>query len=214
MSDLLTSNLMLRWIVTALFGVSAATYSYILVAQRGRWTSIVNQLLHLAMSLAMILMVWRGGANLPKVGTIVFFVAAGAWFACLAGRVCRDRITNSYYAVMMVAMAWMLAVMNGGLPGQNNHSPALALSGSMGMNISGTGMSAHQMSSTVAGPAWIIMTNWVVTLGFVVVALYWPCRYVVEYRTHRGRAVGVKRLEPVHQALTAAGSALMFGALL
>lgn len=183
----------LRWIVTALFGVTIATSSYALVAQRRKWTSTVNHLVHVAMSAAMILMAWRAGIDLPTFAPIGFFALAGVWFACLAGRVARDRMTNYYYAVMMAAMAWMYAAMKGG---------AHAASDSM---ASGMDMSAHQMPWAPAGPAWVSAVNWVVTLGFAVVALYWPCRYLAERRASP---------EPIYQAFTAAGTALMFGALL
>jgi DNA-binding FrmR family transcriptional regulator len=69
------------------FGVSIATYVYILVAQHDRQTSTVNHLLHLTMSAAMILMGWRVEMNLPTVGPMIFFLLAGVWFVCVAGRV-------------------------------------------------------------------------------------------------------------------------------
>ena len=53
----------LPWVVTALFAVSFAAYGYFLVAQRRCWTSVVSQLLHLAMSgVMMVAMAWMYGA--------------------------------------------------------------------------------------------------------------------------------------------------------
>ncbi len=187
------SDLSLRWIVTALFGVSVATYSYTLVAQRRGWTSTVTHVLHVAMSAAMILMAWRAGIDFPTFGPVVFFVLAGVWFIYLAGRAVRDRLTNYYYAVAMAAMAWMYAVMKGGA-----HAPSDSMA-------SATDMSAHEMHWAPAGPAWIGAVNWIVALGFAIVTLYWPCRYFAERRASP---------EPIYQAFTAAGTALMFGALL
>lgn len=138
-------------------------------------------------------MAWHAGIDLPTFGPIAFFVLAGGWFICLAGQAVRDRMTNYYNAVTMAAMAWMYAVMTGG-----THAPT----GSM---AAGMDMSAHQMHWAPAGPAWISAVNWIVTLGFAVVALYWPCRYFAERRASP---------EPIYQACTAAGTALMFGALL
>jgi len=177
------------------------------------------------MSAAMILMAWRVGMNLPTIGPMIFFLLAVVWFVYVAGRVSsatRDRLTNYYYAVMMAAMAWMYAVMNGSLPGQTSHSPDHALSGSLAMNTSGIAMSmsgmetpAHEMSRTLPGPGWITTVNWIATLGFAVVALYWPCRYFAERRMNPlPHAAQLARLEPLYQAFTAAGTALMFGALL
>jgi uncharacterized protein DUF5134 len=121
MSSSLMGDIALRWVVTLLYGASTATYVYILVAQRGRWTNPVNHLLHLVMSVAMISMAWGVGMSLPTFAPMIFFLLAGLWFGRTAGRTSTpagDRLTNGYYAVMMAAMAWMFAVMSGGLAGQ------------------------------------------------------------------------------------------------
>lgn len=71
----------LRWTVTVLFGVSVAMYTYLAVAQHDRWTSRLTHLLHLTMSVAMVLMVWRIGLDLPAIGPTLFFSwpASGLW---------------------------------------------------------------------------------------------------------------------------------------
>ena len=146
MSSSLMGDLALRWIVTTLFGASIATYVYMLVAQQGRWTSTVNHLLHLVMSAAMVLMAWGVGMSLPTVGPMIFFLLAGVWFAHVAGRMSTatgDRLTNGYYAVMMAAMAWMVAVMSGRLPGQFGHSSDHGQSAAPAIDMSGTDMPAH-----------------------------------------------------------------------
>ncbi|HTX93544.1 MAG TPA: hypothetical protein VME67_01130, partial [Mycobacterium sp.] len=66
MSSSLMGDVAMRWVVTLLFGASIAIYVYILVAQRGRWTSIVNHLLHLVMSAGMILMALGRGNELAN----------------------------------------------------------------------------------------------------------------------------------------------------
>ncbi len=222
MIRVLVGDLGLRWIVSILFGVSIAIYLYIVAAQHNRWISTVSHLLHLTMLAAMILMAWRVGIDLPPVGPMIFFALAGIWFAFAAGRVSRDRMINQYYAVMMVAMAWMYAVMNASLPGQIGHSPDHALSDSLAMNSYGMDMKmagmeapAHDMSPAAAGPGWITTVNWIATLGFAVVALYWPCQYFAKRRTSLvPGAAQLARFEPLYQAFSAAGTALMFGALL
>lgn len=217
MSRIVMGDLALRWVVTVLFGLSIATYVYILVAQHRRWTSTVNHMLHLTMSAAMILMAWRVGMNLT-VGPMIFFLLAGVWFVRVAGRVSsatRDRLTNCYYAVMMAAMAWMYALMNGSLPGYTGHSPDHARSGSPVMDMSGMELSAQEIFRTLPGPGWITTVNWIATLGFVVVAVYWPCRYFAERRTNpMPHAAQLAHLEPLCQAFIAAGTALMFGVML
>lgn len=57
-------NVGLRLNITALFCVSTAECPYVLVAQRSRWRSAVDNLLHLVMSLAMIVLAWSAGTDL------------------------------------------------------------------------------------------------------------------------------------------------------
>ena len=210
----LTGGLPLRWIVTVLFGVSIATYLYIVVAQYDRWTSMVNHLLHLAMAATMILMVWHVGLDVPAIGPLIFFLVAGIWFLRVAGRewpAPTQRLTNCYYAVTMAAMAWMYAWMNGSLPGQTSHSRDHAQSPSLAMGMSAT----HGMPQPAPGPDWITAVNWMVTLGFAAVAVYWPCPDVVKRRTNlvtQGRHL--TRPELLYQASTAVGTALMFAVTL
>ena len=218
MSSSLIGDVALRWIVTTLFGASIATYMYIPGAQRGRWTSTVNHLLHLVMSAAMILMAWGVGMSLPTVGLMIFFLLAGVWFAGAAGRMSTatgDRLTNGYYAVMMAAMAWMFVAMNGRLPSQFGHSSDRAQSAAAATDMSGMDMPAHEMSPIEPAAEWIATVNSIAALGFAVVALYWACRNLAKRRVdavpHTRR---LAHLEPIYQACTAAGTALMFGALL
>jgi hypothetical protein len=77
----------LRWMVTLLFGVSFAGYGYFLVAQHRCWSSAVSHLLHLAMSVAMILMAWGLGMKPPTIGAMICFLAAGAWVVRVASPV-------------------------------------------------------------------------------------------------------------------------------
>jgi hypothetical protein len=219
MSRLLVSDLALRWIVTTLFGGSIATYAYVLVAQRRRWTSTLSDLLHLTMSAAMMLMAWHVGLHLlPTIGPITFFILAGAWFICAASRVSwasSQRLTNYYYAVMMAAMAWMYASMTGALPGHSGHSHDHAQSGPWVMSMSAAEVPAQDMAPTAPGPGWITHVNWIAALGFAVVAMYWPCRYLAERRTTpTPPAAQLGHVQMLGQAFSAAGTALMFAATL
>ncbi len=167
----------------------------------------------------MIVMAWDVALNLPTVGAVIFFLSAGLWFARAAGRMSSasgDRLTNAYYAVMMGAMAWMFAVMTGGLPGQLGHPPSHVPSAALAMDTSGTGtMSGHEMSPTGSGAEWITTVNWIATLGFALVALCWACSYVAGRRINAVPQTGrLAHLEPLYQVCTAAGTAVMFGALL
>lgn len=204
----------LRWTVTILFGVSIATYAYLLVAQRVRWASSVDHLLHLAMSGAMILMVWRVGADLPAIGPALFFLLAGVWFvygAVRASAQAGQRLKTCYYAAMMAAMAWMYVVMSGNIPGAHLHHASV--SASAAAEMPDMAMPSHAMSTTARGWSWITATNWIAALGFIAVAVYWSRRVFGERRMTQGpRAARLARIEPLYQAFTAAGTALMFGA--
>lgn len=218
MVPILIGDLGLRWIVTALFGVSIATYVYALVTQCGRWTNTVNHLLHLVMSAAMILMAWRVGLNLPTIGPVIFFLLTVGWFMHAASRAScttRRRLTNCYYAVMMMAMAWMYALMNSSLPGQIGHPHDHAQHGSLATNMSGMETPAQQMSLRASGPGWITVVNWTVALGFAAVAVYWPCHHFVRRRVNsRPSAPRLAHVELLYQATAAAGTALMFVVML
>lgn len=208
-------ELPLRCVVTVLFGASIAMYAYHIVAQRVRWSYRINHLLHLVMSIGMVSMVWRVGLGLPAMGPMLFFLLAGVWFAGAAmgkSSASRQRLKTWYYAAMMAAMAWMYAVMSGGVPGTHSHvhSP----SDSAAMAMPGMGLPSHRMSPMTTGISWIAVANWVGAASFAAVALYWSYRFVGERRVTRPpTATGLVRLEPVYQAFTAAGTALMFDAL-
>ncbi|MBY0441483.1 MAG: DUF5134 domain-containing protein [Mycobacteriaceae bacterium] len=203
----------LRWIVTALFGVSIATYLYILFAQRSRWTANVNHLLHLAMSVAMISMAWGIAMRLPAAEPIIFFLLAGVWFA---GAACRptnpasDRLANGYSAVMMAAMAWMFSAMT-----RRPLSP-LSHSSDHGQPVGGViDMSAMEMPPADPTTEWVTAANAVVVIGFAVAALYWACRYLAKRPPRTApQTARLANLEPLYQACSAAGTALMFTALL
>lgn len=201
----------LRWAVTALFTVSFLAYAYFLVAQRKCWTDMVSQVLHLAMSAVMILMAWGVGMTLPTIAATTCFLLGGAWFVGIAGRAplaVDGQLTNYYYAVMMVAMAWMYGAMNGGLPGGSAHSggEAMALPAHAGM--------AGMQPATYRMPDWVGAVNWTAAVGFAAVAIYWAYRWMARRWTSlMPRAVRLTHAQIVTQTVTAAGTALMFADL-
>lgn len=206
----------LRWAVTVLFGASMTMYAYLAVAQHDRWRCTVSHLIHLVMSAAMIAMAWT--VDLPAGGPTAFFLLAGVWFVYTAARISstsRERLKTCYYAAMMAAMAWMCTLMGPGVPatGARMHAPP----DSMAMDMPDMGPAAHAMPaahSTGAGFSWVALVNWSAAIGFAGVTLYWSCRFLGERRKTRSRpTVRGARLEPLYQAFTAAGTALMFGAL-
>ncbi|UXA05319.1 DUF5134 domain-containing protein [Mycobacterium sp. SMC-2] len=201
----------LRWVVTALFAVSFAAYAYFLVAQRRCWTSVVSQLIHLAMSAVMILMAWGVGMTLPTVAATMCFSLGGAWFVSIAGHApwaVEGRLTNYYYAVMMVAMAWMYGVMNGGLPGRSGHSGGEAMDMASPGAASEMQHAAHHMPQTAD---WVDRVNWIAALGFAAVAIYWAYRWITgRWTKPMPRTVRPTYAQIMTQTVTAAGAALMF----
>lgn len=218
MSHLVLSGPTLRWAVTMLFGVSIAADVYVFGEQRPRWIRALDHLLHVTMSAAMIAMAWHIGANLPGYAPIVFFLLGGAWFVVVAVRRCgalRDRIVSCYNAAMMIAMAWMYAVMSGGLSGRADPS-----AGRMQSGADAAPMAGMAMQQSAPGPdTWITTVDWIVTAGFALAAMhwFWLCLYrpVAGSGTDQSPStVRLTRLRLLSQALAAAGTAVMFSATL
>ncbi len=208
-------GLALRWIVTVLFGAGIAILVYTCAAQRVRWSTTVTCLLHLAMSAAMILMVWRVGLGLPTIGPTLFFLLAEAWFVWVAVRAwpqSREKLKTCYHAAMMAAMAWMYALMGADLAGHTTHSRHHA-SAAADIGASAVQMPSHEMPLPATEFSWITGANWFAVLGFAAVTLYWSYRFVAEGPMNR-EVAWLARLEPLHQAFSAAGTALVFGALI
>ncbi len=195
-------GLLLRWVVTALFVASAAEWAFAVITQRRAWTAIVRYGLHFAMSVAMAMMAWPWGPQLPTLESVVFFLLAAAWFviatAFLPERTVAKRAEYGYYALMMLAMAWMFAVMDGHLlPGQPTERTQMMPG--MGMPASG------------GPPGWITAIDWFWFVGLVVATVFWGYRFAAE-RSH-----GATRrwwLDSAGQATMAAGMAITFGAML
>ena len=118
-------DLALRWFVTILFVLAAAECLYALAVGNRRPATVVSQLLHVVMAVAMAVMAWPWGAALPTVAPMVFFLFATGWFVAVTASPlgAGHRIAGGYHALMMLAMAWMYAVMNGRLlPGQASYA--------------------------------------------------------------------------------------------
>lgn len=214
-------DLALRWVVTVLFALSAAECGLAVVTGRRVWTSVVGDVLHVVMAVAMAVMAWPRGAELPTTAPMIFFLLAAVWFALIAltPAGAGHRLVNGYHALMMLAMSWMYAVMNGHvLPGQDSgaHQPPSTAPGmtTPGMNMPGMGTSATSMSSSSGGyPAWIAAVNWLWTIGFAVAALWWIYHYFAQ-RQARGAQPADRSLGIACQAMIAAGMAIMFGVML
>jgi hypothetical protein len=214
-------DIFLRWIVTALFVLSAAECVFAIATGRRTWIHVVSPVLHFVMSVAMVVMAWPWGAKLPTTGPMVFFLLAAVWFAAVGFTGVGHRAVNGYHALMMLAMAWMYAVMNGNLlPGQcgtahgahDMKSPHTTMPGMdmPDMNMPGMDMSGNGSSSGGGYPAWIDAINWVCTIGFAIAALWWLYRFFAL----RKAGPTPRLLWLARQTMMAAGMAIMFGVML
>jgi Domain of unknown function (DUF5134) len=213
-------DVFLRWIVTALFVLSAAECVFAIATGRLTWTQIVSRLLHFIMSVAMVAMAWPWGAALPTTGPMVFFLLAAVWFVAVGLAGVGHRILNGYHALMMLAMAWMYAVMNGRLlPGQGGtahgaHNVTSPATGMPDMDMPGMDMPDMATSSSGGGyPVWIGAIIWADTIGFAIAALWWLYRFFA-LRNAASKQPSYRFLWIARQAMMAAGMAIMFGVIL
>ena len=225
-------DMTLRWVVTLLFVFSAAVCVQTIVANRHSAANVISHSLHAIMAVAMAVMAWPRGAELPPRAPMIFFLVAALWFAVSTARVAGHRAANVYHAFMMLAMSWMYAAMGGlNLPKARDSAsmdgmPAMpAMPGMPGMDGS-SGHAGHGGHAGHAGhgghgagdsgiqsAAWVGALNWICTIGFTVAAVFWLYRLITvrlqsaDDRSHS--TVGV-----LCQLAMAAGMAIMFGVML
>ncbi|WP_166905504.1 DUF5134 domain-containing protein [Mycobacterium sp. DL440] len=210
------ADLALRWVVTVLFALSAVECTYALVGSRGRPSAAVSQLLHLAMAIAMMVMAWPRGAELPTLGPMLFFLAAVVWFlaGALRSGATQGRVVDGCHAAMMSAMVWMYAVMNGNVLGR--HTETVAADGHdmqvthMAGHHGGTAMVMEHVS--VQPPPWIPAINWLLTIGFVIATAVWLYRYFAARQ--QSETPAFSHFGTLCRAMMAAGMAIMFGVML
>ena len=106
-------DLALRWVVTLMFVFSAGVCISSIVRHRESAASLISHSPHAIMAIAMAVMAWPRGADLPSRAPMIFFAVAAAWFAVLVFREGSHRGPNTYHALMMAAMSWMYAAMGG-----------------------------------------------------------------------------------------------------
>jgi hypothetical protein len=207
-------DIFLRWIVTALFVLSAAECVFAIATGRRTWTLVVGRLLQFVMSVAMAVMAWPLGATLPTIGPLVFFLLAAVWFVAVGFTDDDHRVVNGYHGLKMLAMSWMYAVMNGNLlPGQgsttcNEHNVM-----SQHTNMPGMDMSGVDDSSSGGGyPAWIDTVNWIWAIGFAIAALWWLYWYFAQQKTKPTKQWH-RLLGAARQTMMAAGMAITIGVM-
>jgi hypothetical protein len=196
-------DIVLRWVVIGLFGLTAIEYAVAVVTKPRPWTSAVNHALHFVMAVAMVVMASPWCAQLPTTGPAVFFLLAGLSFvvmAVFAVRTTTLRVLYVYHGVMMLSTAWMYAVMNTHLmPAQPSAQPD--------MSMPGMDMSSMNMPAGHESPIWFSVIGWIGTVGFALAAVFWTWRYFID----RHRKMTPRRsLGDLGQAMMAAGMAIFF----
>jgi hypothetical protein len=177
-----------------------------IVSRHRVWTEIVRCGLHFAMAIAMAVMVWPWGAQLPATGPAVFFSLAAVWFltpALAPAETVPLRTVYGYHALMMLAMAWMYTFIHGLLwPGHSSTHHHLDMD-----------MAGKQLQTSAESPGWVTAINWFWFIGFVVAAVCWTRGFGVN-RPDRS-TYGWRRSPnaPAHATMAAAMS-ITFGATL
>ncbi len=212
-------DLALRWIVTLMFLFSAAVCIAGIARNRHSTSNLISHALHAVMAIAMAVMAWPRGAELPTRAPMIFFFVAAVWFAVVTVRTSGHRLANVYHVLMMLAMAWMYAAM-GGLPLRRHDMAAMTMpemdmagmAGSAGH--AGHGGHAGHSTAMQSGPepaTWVGTVNWVFTIFFAAAAVFWFYRFVTARLrpSSDDSSVGI-----LCQLAMAAGMAIMFGVML
>ncbi|GEE00610.1 hypothetical protein nbrc107696_10560 [Gordonia spumicola] len=232
-------GLFLRWVVTILFALAAAQCLYSLLQFSMPWKSRVGHVLHLVMSVGMLVMAWPFSMDWSTTPPMVFFGLAAVWFvssiilpdAESAATDCgcvpptdgaTGRGVAAYHAVMMGAMAWMYAVMNGTIlpsfdgDGGGDHGMALAMPSDGGLVIA----HEHGGSDGVSGmhmhagqPGYVAPVNWMLGVGFVVAAFAWLYVYFKNRRVPSASSDVLAFSSDLCQVFMAAGMGIMFLAM-
>lgn len=219
------SDLALRWVVTLLFLFSAGVCISAIAKNRHSRENLVSHSLHAIMAMAMAVMAWPRGAELPTRAPMIFFLIAAVWFAVLTLRTVGHRAANTYHTLMMLAMSWMYAAM-GGLPLRREETKASAdmagmdMAGMSGVDGSaghaghaGHGGASAGMASGAEPATWFDGLNWLCTIGFAAAAMYWFFRFVTA-RVQPGADDAPSSVGILCQLAMAAGMAIMFGVML
>lgn len=207
----------LRWVVTLLFLFSAGVCIAAIAGNRHSAADRISHSLHAIMAIAMAVMAWPRGAEIPSRAPMIFFAIAALWFVVVTVRTAGHRGANVYHTLMMAAMAWMYAVM-GGLPLPRT---AEAMAGMPGMDGAGghAGHGAHaghggtstDMQSGADPASWVGVLNWVCLLGFAAASAYWLYRLVtarLQPGDGSGNTVGI-----LCQLAMAMGMGIMFAVM-
>jgi Domain of unknown function (DUF5134) len=199
-------DIVLRWVVIALFALTAVEYGVAVITKPRPWTSAVNHALHVVMAVAMVVMAWPWSTQLPTTGPAVFFLLAAVTFAAMAIfaiRTTSRRELYFYHGLMMLATAWMYVIMDSHLmPAGSSTQPDMSMPG---MDVSAMNMPARNSA------IWSSAVGWFGAVGFTAAAIFWTYRYVLD---RRRKTAPRRSLGDLGQAMMAAGMAIFFLATL
>jgi len=199
-------DIVLRWVVTGLSALSAAAWGFAILNRHRGWTEVVRFGLHFVMAIAMAVMVWPWGAQLPATGPAVFFSLATVWFvisALVPAETVPLRTAYGYHALMMLAMAWMYTFIHG-----------LLLPGHSSMHHhADMDMAGKEAQASAEPPGWVTAINWCWFIGFVVAAIFWTSGLGIK-RADGSTHGWWRSLDVPAQTTMAAAMSIMFGATL
>ena len=207
-------DLTLRWFVTALFVFSAGVCVSAIARNRQSTTGLISHALHAIMAVAMAVMAWPRGADLPSQPPMIFFLAAAVWFLVVTARASEHRVANGYHTFMMLAMAWMYAAMGGlPLPRREEPPPSAATPGMSMPGMPGMGMPGMGGHAGAGSASWVGVINWVCAIGFAAAAVFWFYRFVTA-RVQSSSDESQSTVGILCQLAMAAGMAIMFALML
>lgn len=200
-------DIVLRWVVTGLSALGAVAWGYVLLNRRRSWIEVVRCAVHVVMAIAMAVMVWPWGTQLPATAPTVFFAVAALWFVILAvvsAETVPLRTVYGYHALMMLAMVWMYAFIHGLVPPahSSNHHHHIDMD-----------MAGMVVPTTVGSPGLIATMNWFWFVGFGLAAGIWASGLGVK-RADESAPGSWRSLTAPAQATMAAAMSIMFGATL
>jgi Ca2+/Na+ antiporter len=206
-------DIALRWVVIGLFALTAVEYGLAAVTKPRPWTSAVNHALHFVMGVAMVVMAWPWSQQPPTTGPAVFFFLAAVTFVAMAIFAVRTTVRRElyvYHGLMMLATAWMYAVMDGHwMSAGSSTQPSTSMAG---MDMPAMNMPASRnVPMSNEPPTWFSIVGWVGMVVFAVATVFWTCRYFLDLRR---KTVPRRSLGDLGQAMMAAGMAIFFLATL
>ena len=216
-------DLLLRWIVTAMFAIGAIDSIRTLAAHRSDLRLSVVHCLMILMSLAMIVMAWPQGNQLPLLPLMLLFALATAIAVVFAVPKTTARRLYVSTAVMMASMVWMYAVMS-----RHNSTSAVPAATAPAHHGGPSGADAINEMTPLHGPSsdpmWMGSVTLLLVLGFLALTLYCAARSIQLPRTAApapplSNAVATLRRPHLEfswicHTLTAGGTGIMFAALL